>query len=369
MTEEHEPERLTPDEWLSGFEQRYLSDYVPSGGSVVRFISGDEPTLAHVRKGLERIVSARDYHYRFLDAGALRPDGKPPNYHLIDRFYGGVTEGVDWQGWARRQAKQCLERLGVNVPPQCDLGHIEQLAASNGMDRGLLIQRYERAAHDAIQERTMTVEFRSAVTNLWVDQLLPDTSSPGRGAVLTTWLGGKTPPPGGARVLRSCQIYGKITSANARHYLVSFCEWARRTGRSGVLAVLDFRAYEQSGRTRSRSDTVLSDIQAAIERGESLDAVRAILEASRASAPSIIYSRSAYEQMLSLLRRFIDEIDRVRGMALVVLTSPEYFAPPAPKARTYIDYNALHTRIGDEVSDRRMANQDAALARLWRETA
>jgi len=364
MPEDQAPRTLTSGEWLSAFEERYLSDYVPSGGSVVRFISGEPQTLTEAVDGLQRVAAERNYHYRLLDAGARQPTGKPPSYHLIDRFYGAVTDGVDWQGWAREQARSVLDRLGVRVPEGCDLGDIQKLAAANGMDRDYLIQQYHRETQRAVQDRDMTVEFRSAVTNLWGDQLQPDTSTPGRGEVLTTWLSGRAAPPGGARVLRNCQIYGRINATNARHYLVSFCEWARRTGRLGILVVLDFRAYEWVGGTGPRSEQILREIEAAIARGAGTDSILAMMTASRADAPDVKYSSKAYVQMLSLLRRFIDEIDRFRGLALIVLTSPTYYAPSALKERRYTDYAALQTRIGEEVSDRQRPNPDAALIHL-----
>ncbi len=362
MPEDHELKCLTPDEWIGGFEDRYLTEYVASGGSVVRFVSGEPQTLSGVVGGLQRIAAERNYHYRLLDAGARQPTGKPPSYHVIDSFYSAVTDGVDWQGWARDQARRVLDRLGVRVPEGCDLGDIERLAAANGRDRNWLLQRYEREADETVQDRAMTVEFRSAVTNLWVDQLLPDTSTPGRGEVLTAWLSGRSALPGAPRVLRKCQIYGSINPTNARHYLVSFCEWARRTGRPGVLVVLDFRAYEWVGGTRPRSEQILLEIEAAIARGEGTDSIHALMAASRPDAPGVKYSQAAYVQMLSLLRRFIDEIDRFRGLALVVLTSPRYYLPKARDTeRRYTDYSALQTRIGEEVRDRQRPNPDAAL--------
>lgn len=369
MPQEHEQRELTPREWVAGFEERYLADYVPSGGSVVRFVGGDGPALADVRADLQRIAAERNFHYRFLDASAIQPDGKAPRFHWIERLYSAITDGVDWQAWARLQAEQILEQLGVHVPPGGEIGDVEGIAAANGMDRNYLLQQYSREAQRAVQDHAMTVEFRSAVTNLWVDQLMPDTSTPGRSEVLTAWLNGRPAPPGGPRVLKGCQIYGRIASANARHYLVSFCEWTRRTGKAGVAVALDFRAYEWPGGT-AQSAAVLSAIEGAVVRGEGLDAVRALLDASKAEAPSVRYSNGAYMQMLSLLRRFIDEIDRLPALALIVLTSPQFYGPKLlPRERRYVDYNALQTRIGEEVGDRRRANPDAALVHLRRDAA
>lgn len=364
MPEDYDVPRLPASEWLSGFDERYLADYVVSGGSVVRFVSGDDAVVNSVRAGLERIARERNYHFRFLDSGVPGPDGKPPQYHTISRLYGAVTEGVDWQGWAREQARRVLDDLGIRVPAGCDLGDIETIAAANGADRDTLIKQYTEQARRRVQDYAMTVEFRNAVTSLWADQLHPDTTTPGLGEVLTAWLSGRTMPPGGSSVLRRCQIYGRIGPTNARHYLVSFCEWTRRVGRSGVLLALDFRGYERVGGARTLAADALAAVKAAIEEGKSVREIEQIVAAMGSESSSVRHSKRAYEQMLSLLRRFIDEIDRFPSLALVVMASPRYFGPEAPRVRTYRDYNALQTRIGDEVRDRRRANPDAALVHL-----
>jgi hypothetical protein len=71
--------------------------------------------------------------------------------------------------------------------------------------------------------------------------------------------------------------------------------------------------------------------------------------------------------MLTLLRRFIDEIDTFENFLLLVLTSPNFYKDktldPNIK-RCYFDYDALQTRIGQEVHDARYANPAASLVYL-----
>ena len=367
MLDVHPAFSLTTDTWLAGFEGRYLSDFVPSGGSVVRFVSGSDAALERVRTGLQQIAGQRNFHYRFLNADKPTADGRPPQLHRIERFYAAVTENVDWQDWAREQARNVLERLGLHIPPGTSLGDIQAIAEANKADRDYLIQQYKGEARRSVQDRSMTVEFRNAITNLWVDQLLPDTSTPGRSDVLTAWLRGETLPPGGARVLKGCQIYGRISSINARHYLVSFCEWTRRVGRAGVLIVLDFRAYERTGSASNRPNGTLAASKSASEQGAPIEELRRRLQDSGSEAAPLRYSKKPYEQMLSLLRRFIDEVDRFPSLALIVLTSLQYSGND-DRVRRYTDYVALNTRIGNEVADKNRPNPDAALVRLSEDT-
>jgi hypothetical protein len=66
--------------------------------------------------------------------------------------------------------------------------------------------------------------------------------------------------------------------------------------------------------------------------------------------------------MLSMLRRFIDEIDWFDRFLLVVLTTPEFYHRDS--CRSYFNYDALQTRIGLEVRDARRANPAASLVHL-----
>nr|MDQ2688310.1 hypothetical protein [Armatimonadota bacterium] len=83
--------------------------------------------------------------------------------------------------------------------------------------------------------------------------------------------------------------------------------------------------------------------------------------------PDVIYSDAAYMQMLTMIRRFIDEIDWFERFFLVIFTSPNFLKDktldPTVK-RCFFDYDALQTRIGQEVHDARHANPAAALVSL-----
>ena len=72
-------------------------------------------------------------------------------------------------------------------------------------------------------------------------------------------------------------------------------------------------------------------------------------------------------QMLTMLRRFIDEIDTLDNFLLVVLTSPRFYKDKSiddSVRRCYFDYDALQTRIGQEVHDAHRANLAASLVHL-----
>ena len=66
--------------------------------------------------------------------------------------------------------------------------------------------------------------------------------------------------------------------------------------------------------------------------------------------------------MLTLIRRFIDEVDWFERFLLVIQTSPKFY--DALSRRNYFNYDALQTRIGLEVHDLEKPNPTAALVHL-----
>jgi len=184
--------------------------------------------------------------------------------------------------------------------------------------------------------------------------------------VLLAWLGGRT-MPGAAAALKRIGIYERVQQANARHLLASFCHWLPKTGHSGLVVTLDFRPYEYR-RTPPAAKIKQQNkrVREAVERGGSQDAIAAIIADSEWEPP-VSYSDAAYMQMLTLIRRFIDEIDWLESFLLVILTTPQFYDSkafnPAVK-RCYFDYDALQTRIGLEVHDARRPNPCAALSHL-----
>lgn len=151
--------------------------------------------------------------------------------------------------------------------------------------------------------------------------------------------------------------------------LMSYCRWLPHGGHSGLVVTLDFRPYEFKRVAKGRRQTeLLRRINEAVANGASSAEIQTLLEADARSERDLYYSDAAYLQMLTLLRRFIDEIDRFERFLLVVLTTPNFYKQrdqDAPSVqRSYFDYDALQTRIGQEVYDTRYPNPAAALVRL-----
>ncbi len=359
---------LSLESWLAVMEQEYLADYVRSGGSAVKVITGSNAQLDRVVARICELAAAGDYFYAHLDPAQRDAAGKRPDLHRIDRFFFAVTREVDWKAWAGMQARQYLESCGIHLAEGRSLGDLEQIAEDNGRDSQDLLNQYQRElATPQIRDKRLSIEFRTAVTALGRALLIPDAFTPTTEEVLLGWFTGRS-LPGAASALKKVQIYERINLNNARPMLASFCRWLPHTGHAGLVVTFDFRPYEFKKVAKSkRQEEQLKLVREAIARGASAEELAQLAAEESATEPEVFYSDSAYMQMLTMIRRFIDEIDRFERFLLIILTSPNFYkdksVDPTIK-RCYFDYDALQTRIGQEVHDARFANPAASLVHL-----
>jgi hypothetical protein len=358
---------LPPDLWLRTLQDEYLSEFIRAGGSAVRVVSGAPEVLDAARRNVLECAQRDNYYIADLDPGKPEADGKRPDLHRIDKFFFAVTCGVDWKSWAAEQAKQYLQSRGIYLAEGRALNDLDGIARDNEREpRDLLNQYQAEFATPQLRDHGLSVEFRAAVTALGRAQLIPDAVSPTTEEVLLAWLAGRT-LPGAATALKKVGIYERVQQANARYLLASFCHWLPKTGHSGLVVTLDFRPYEYrrippAAKVKQQNRLM----REAVERGATQEELTAVM-ADAEYEPPVSYSDAAYMQMLTLIRRFIDEVDWLEHFLLVILTSPLFYESKAfnPNVkRSYFDYDALQTRIGLEVHDAKRANPCAALAHL-----
>jgi len=362
----HAENTIAPEEWLRVIREDYLSDYLTAGGSAVKVISGSPETLEETRAGLRELARNHGFFTGEMDPARVDRDGKKPDLHRIDRFFLAATENADWKGWSAAQARRYFAEQGVRIAPERELSDLEGIAQDNGRDpRDLLSEYQQRIATDQIRDRGMALEFRTAVTALGRAQIVPEANTPATEEVLLAWFRGRAHQramPGSPAALRRLGIYEAINHNNARHFLASFCHWLPRAEYSGLLAVLDFRPYEYKRIPKAqRQREELQRLREAVARGASTEEMQEIVAESRIE-PEVIYTEAQYMQMLTMIRHFIDEIDSFQHLMLVILTSPAFYDERS--GRNYWNYDALQTRIGQEVHDVRRANPTASLVHL-----
>ena len=80
------------------------------------------------------------------------------------------------------------------------------------------------------------------------------------------------------------------------------------------------------------------------------------------------YTRPMAMEHYELLREFIDGADRLAGTLLVVVTNGEFIDDSGDRrSRGYGIYQALRTRVMEDVRDRNLVNPVASLVRLSQE--
>ena len=77
------------------------------------------------------------------------------------------------------------------------------------------------------------------------------------------------------------------------------------------------------------------------------------------------YTKAMVVEHYELLREFIDSVDRLPGMLLLTVTNQDFLDDSADRrSRGYGIYQALRTRIMDDVRDRNLVNPAGSLVRL-----
>ena len=77
------------------------------------------------------------------------------------------------------------------------------------------------------------------------------------------------------------------------------------------------------------------------------------------------YTRAMAVDHYELLREFVDDVDRLAGTLMLVATGAGFVDDgPGARSRGFGIYEALKTRVMDDVRDRNRINPVAALVRL-----
>lgn len=355
--------KVSAERWLEVMRDEYLGRYIPGGGASVRFLSGPRHVLNRVGKTLVAEAARDDFHAVFLETDQYQ-DGLRPDLHRIDKFFFAASDTLDWLGLAEKQVREIFRKCGLAVPEHLPL-RLETIAASNGCTQDEVTKQFNLAfSNQLARDRLIEYDFRAAMSWLGRSQLIPENITPAHEEVLLAWLRGQT-MTGAAAALRQLAIFQRITAKNARHIFRSLCHWLPQVGYQGTVLVLDMRPYCYTNRGATERNILrLQEVRDKVfQPGATIEDIRRLFEQEE-DAVGLRYSDPAYLAMLALLRRFIDEIDLFEHLLLVVLANPTFFQHPERGKRTWHDYDALRTRISQEVFDAQHPNPSAALVHL-----
>ena len=315
--------RIPLRDWLQHMDDEYLSAFVRDGGSSIKFAVTEDELKPALREAVAERCRKLDYVFAALDAAAMRA-------HMPQDLFFGLARRMDWRLLARRLIRRLAGDKGYaveGVDPGASGNVFAAVADRNGIDLRFFFQ----AILPEIQERVsknprMAKDFRAAMSQLC---LMENTRDRGEydGQPVLDWLTGAN-----TRVssVRPFSIYTGINRTTARYFIESALHWVRLAGYAGTVVLLD-----NSRVTLARNPR---------------DGKR-------------YYTRAMAMDHYELLREFIDDIDRLSGTFLLVAANSE-FVDESPGSRGYGIYQALRTRVMDDVRDRSLVNPVASLVRL-----
>lgn len=312
-------------EWLNVIESEYLSSFVPDGGASVKFAVASDELKPDLHTAVKQVCARSGMLLVSLDAASRRA-------HMPQDLFHGFAASVDWREAARRMIlKLARDRVYVvdGIDPQSDANVFEAIAEVNNLEHQFVLGNLRPLIQDRVyREPLMARDFRVAMTQLCLAEDTRTGETYG-GQPIIDWLTGSN---NRISSVRPFSIYTSINRTTARHFFESALFWLHHVGYPGTIILLDNARVTLARNPR--------------------DGLR-------------YYTRAMVLEHYELLREFVDTTDRLTGTLLVVVTSSDFLEEETgSRNRGFGIYQALMTRVIDDVRDRNLVNPVASLVRL-----
>ena len=311
------------DEWLRFLDGEYLSTFIRDGGASVKFAAASDEVRRNLRVALKSMCDELGYVFAELDAASIRA------YMPQDIFF-GIASQIDWRLLAKREILRLCAELSFRVEgidPAAEESPLYAIADANGLDPSFVLSEIRPAIQDNVfKNQSMSRDFRVAMARLCSASVDISARGGDRSHPIVDWLTGANTRISAVRMFG---IHTPINRVTARYFIESATYWVRSAGYSGTVILLDNTRVTLARNPR--------------------DGVRH-------------YTRAMTMEHYELLREFIDGADRLSGTLLAVSTNYDFLDESSPKG--YGIYQALQTRIIDDVRDRNVVNPIASLVRL-----
>ncbi len=310
-------------DWLKFLDDEYLSTFIAEGGASIKFAVTPESRKLALYEAIESRCRNLDYVVVKLDAAETR-------VHMPQDIFFEMARQVDWRLLARRLILRLAEKGGYQVdninPREADNNIFEAVANVNNLDSQFVLQELRpKIQNEVSKEYRMTKDFRVAMTHL----CLSENSRPNQygGQPLIDWLTGTNTK---VSSVKSFFINTAINRVTAGHFIESALFWFRHIGCGGTVVVLD-------------------NSRVALPRNPK-DGLR-------------YYTKAMVMDHYELLREFVDRTDQLAGALLLIMTD-RTFPDPDARSRGFGSYQALMTRVMDDVRDGNLVNPLASLVRI-----
>ncbi len=312
-------------DWLEVMESEYLTTFIRDGGASVKFAATPDEVKPKLFEAVRERCRKLGLVFVSLDAVSRRA-------HMPQDLFYGLASGVDWRAAARRMILKLASDRSFNVEgidPQSESNIFESIADLNELDPQFVLTPLRRQIQDRVYgEPQMAKDFRVAMTHLCLEEDAK-IGEPYGSQPIIDWLTGSN-----TRIssVRPFSIYTPVNRTTARHFIESALFWLHHVGYSGTLILLDNSRVMLARNPR--------------------DGLR-------------YYTRAMVLEHYEMLREFVDGTDRLTGTMLVVVTTNDFLdEETGSRNRGFGIYQALMTRVIDDVRDRNLVNPVASLVRL-----
>lgn len=312
---------IAPRDYVSFVAREYLADYVRGGGSAVKFaVAADDAWVVELQGELRRAAGRAGYTYAAVDAANVK-------VHMIDKVFHEVARQVDWRLRARAYAARALDELGFGPIDADGPVDLDRIAAVRDYRAAELRRDFkQKLQRDILDDAEMAHEFRIAMLRICAAEVESDAHTEAEREAVLQWMTGELRL---ISALKTALIFQRIARHNARDMLASLTRWLSRTGQGGLVLELDIR-------------------RCALQR--------------RTDEEGFVYTKATTIDVYEVLRQLIDSTDELTHCFVLVIASPETLFDSKRGIEEH--YQALKTRIWNEVHDRMRDNPLAALVRI-----
>lgn len=316
------PNPIPLAEWLDTMDAEYLSSFIPDGGASVKFAVTPEESRADLTARMRERCEEKGYVFVELSAAAMRA-------HMPQDIFFGLANQLDWRRLARRAVLRLAAKRDyevASVDASSDINVFDAIAQAGGLETQFVMQQIRPEIQKRVfRNYRMPRDFRTAMSHLCLSE--DNRGGDGyAGQALLDWL--TEPVPIGN--LRQFSIHTPINRTTARYFIEAALYWVRFAGCAGTVILFD-----------NARVTVAKNPK---------DGLR-------------YYTRAMAMDHYELLREFIDGVDRLTNALMVIVTDQE-FLDDSRSRRGYGIYQALQTRVMDDVRDRNLVNPVASLVRI-----
>ena len=296
---------ITVAEWLNHVDREYLTTFIKDGGAAVKFAVCAEDGRQDLGERLKIRCEERKHLFVTLDAIESRVHMPQDVF-----FFFGLALQIDWPLLARHVILRLLSEKAYRIDgidPKGTFNIIDAVAEANRIDsQSVLFDLRPSLEEEVTKNPNMARAFRVAMTHLCHFERDSGRREEYRGKPLLDWLTGTNIRIGNVKPF---QVHTSINRTTARYFIESALYWIRHAGYSGTVILLNNARVTLPRNPR--------------------DGMR-------------FYTRAMTMDHYELLREFIDDVDRLAGSLLVVLT--DYAFVDDQSTRGWAIYPALRTR-------------------------